>query len=160
MQAELSAPGNAGDVLASIRRMIALEGGDSCALPGDTPLILSQSQQVAPVGTEAEPSVEEANLSAEEEAEFAEAEAALARMLAPARAAEPEAPDAADEGDMAGMNLFFASGDTAQMELRTLVRTALRHELEGEMGANFSRNLQSLIRQEVEAAIRGLSASR
>jgi len=168
MQAELSAPDNVGDVLASIRRMIALEG-----VEGAAPLILSQSQQIAPEesGAEpqadggAEPQADEAVLSVEEEAEFAEAEAALARMLSPARQPEPEqaigdaGPEAGDEAGVdEGLNLFLETGRATDADLHSRVRDALRQELEGEMGASFSRNLQTLIRREVEAAIRGLSA--
>jgi len=160
MQAELSAPDNVGDVLASIRRMIALEG-----VEGAAPLILSQSQQIAPEESGAEPQADEAVLSVEEEAEFAGAEAALARMLSPARQQEPEqaigdaGPEAGDEAGVdEGLNLFLETGRATDADLHSRVRDALRQELEGEMGASFSRNLQTLIRREVEAAIRGLSA--
>ncbi|MFG6079790.1 hypothetical protein ACEUZ9_005033 [Paracoccus litorisediminis] len=121
MQHDLAGRGaqaeNVGDVLASIRRLIAqdqVEGDEpsySYAAPlnsraGNPPLILAR-QDLVPVPAESDlrriaanapvPLVEEPALTPEEEVEFAEAEAALARMTSLPRllAADPVqiAPD-------------------------------------------------------------------
>ncbi|MGA0616514.1 hypothetical protein [Paracoccus sp. KR1-242] len=166
MQAELAVQrlplpqtANVGDVLASIRRLIAQETPPEAVmtkLPAPSPLVLSQTDQVAP------PPFEDPAMSEEEAAEFAEAEAALARMLAPPAAtiavieeiASPlEAPEGTQGPEL--RNMFLApEGHADREDLRSLIRASLREEMEGEMGATFSRNLHRVIRQEIEAVIR------
>ncbi|MDS9466698.1 hypothetical protein RGQ15_03765 [Paracoccus sp. MBLB3053] len=119
-------------------------------------------------------------LSPEDEAELLEAEAALARMIGQSRAdpaptvdrrelsqldqgsappdvdraPPPLTPDLAEAGLV---NLFTAAGP-ATLDLRHLVREAVRHELTGDMGDILSRNLRRLVRQEIEEVVRDLCA--
>mgnify|MGYP003605936299 CR=1 FL=1 len=123
------------------------------------------------------PGLPEPDLS---EAEIAEAEAALARMLAPrqARSAAPSrgvppasgdpdamAPQPGPQDDAereplslapemhAHANLFSTAAGQRGPALQGMIRAAVRHQLEGELGETFSRNLRLLVRQEIEAAL-------
>lgn len=120
-----------------------------------------------------EPCLSDAGLS---ETEIAEAEAALARMLAPRRATSdgpspPRRPDpcevgaaAAEPADRAGRaphpsapeasvpaNLFSKAAGQRGPILQGMIREAVRHHLDGDLGETFSHNLRLLVRQEIEA---------
>lgn len=112
----------------------------------------------------------EPTLDPEEEAEIAEAEAALAKMVHVARApaAElvtetPEAPLAMGEAPLEEpaqlpQNLFTDGGEDPETTLQQMIRSAIRDELQGDMGDRLSHNLRLTIRREVEAVIRELCA--
>lgn len=60
-----------------------------------------------------------------------------------------------DDPDSTALHLFAHADEDVQNGalLRSLLREAIRQELQGEMGARFSRNLRQLIRQESAAAM-------
>ncbi|WP_347265676.1 hypothetical protein [Paracoccus sp. (in: a-proteobacteria)] len=78
--------------------------------------------------------------------------------VTPITAPMPELPLAAEaQGrDNSEVHLFAPDEKTAQKgtHLRGMIREAIRQELQGEIGNRLSRNLQAMIRQEVELTLR------
>ncbi|WP_134678647.1 hypothetical protein [Paracoccus ravus] len=165
--------GNVGDVLASIRRLIAQDQIEAPPGPTDpaehaaqAALLLAPGDlvpaQSAPLSF-AEAVFDEPALSPDEEAEFAEAEAALARMLAPQRAADPVSEPEFDDMPLVSpgfeaVNLFAPPVSNAP-PLRDLLRDILREELRGDLGMQASAQIRGMIRGEIESVIRDMCRS-
>lgn len=171
---------NIGDVLASIRQLIAQDSA-VCRLPDAVlnavpaqaaPLILDCHDLIAPLSGAGEsragmpahpdgpcetpdnvaqnapspmpPQMEETMLHAN----------ASVTPITPA--VEPQAATGPQPGDGLATHLFTPEDKAAQKgtHLRGMIREAIRQELQGEIGNRLSRNLQVMIRQEVELTLR------
>ncbi|MTH78162.1 hypothetical protein [Paracoccus aestuariivivens] len=153
---------NVGDVLASIRRLIAQDQADrhaSSTTYGDTPLppfsrsAILHSLPVSPLVLAHQDMVSEAMLPAdqpalepngamaasepaltpEEEAEFAEAEAALARMVTASRPTEPEPAPEVEEAQIAQFPVLNLFAAVAPEAVEPSLRDLIREVIREEL---------------------------
>ena len=123
------------DVLSSIRRLVAQEGG------GATPLLLTQELRVGGWRPAARPAVDDAELARRR-----------AAVLAYVPGVAPEHEDAAHAAHAGDPPLPANPAPTALADedaLRALVAEVVREELRGALGERITRNVRRMVRREI-----------